>query len=167
MNALGKSVCGEGCIFLTGGATALMHGWRPSTIDVDLKADPEPRGWFEALAKLKDALAVNIELACPDQFVPALPGWRERSIFIARHGSVDFYHYDLYGQALAKLERRHARDLTDVAAMSRSGLVKPAKLVELFSRIEGDLIRFPAVDAASLRDTVLAFAEGENFDRAP
>ncbi len=157
MVALGKSVRGEGRIYLTGGATALMHGWRPTTIDVDLKADPEPQGWFEALAKLKDGLAINVELACPDQFVPALPGWRERSIFIARHGSIDFYHYDPYGQALSKLERAHERDRADVLSMKRSGLVNSSKLIELFGRIEGELIRYPGVDAPGLRAAVLQF----------
>ena len=41
MVALGHGVTSEGCIYLTGGATALLHGWRAMTIDVDLRADPE------------------------------------------------------------------------------------------------------------------------------
>src|ERR1035437_3780964 len=114
MVALGRRVRGAGRIYLTGGATAVLHGWRSMTIDIDLKADPEPPGFFEALAILKDELDVNIELACPDQFIPAIPGWRERSLFISRHGPLDFFHYDPYGQALAKLQRRHDRDLRDV-----------------------------------------------------
>jgi hypothetical protein len=63
------------------------------------------------------AIAVfqNIELAAPDDFIPPLPGWEEWSIFIARRGKIDFYHYDLYAQALAKIERGHARDLADGA----------------------------------------------------
>lgn len=40
-----------------------------------------------------------------DDFIPSLPGWRDRSVFIARHGAVDFYHYDCSAQALAKVER--------------------------------------------------------------
>jgi hypothetical protein len=32
----------HGRIYLTGGATALLYGWRSTTIDVDLKANPEP-----------------------------------------------------------------------------------------------------------------------------
>ena len=83
MAALGSTAKSPGCIYLTGGATALLHGWRASTVDVDLKADPEPQGMFEAIAQLKDTLDVNVELAAPDQFIPALPGWRERSSFIA------------------------------------------------------------------------------------
>jgi hypothetical protein len=46
MSAVGKRVAGEGSIYLAGGATAVLHGWRPMTIDVDLKPDPEPRGFF-------------------------------------------------------------------------------------------------------------------------
>jgi len=40
MAGLGRTVKGSGRIYLTGGATALLHGWRSSTIDVDFKADP-------------------------------------------------------------------------------------------------------------------------------
>src|SRR5439155_661057 len=107
MAALGKRVRGEGRIYLTGGATALLHGWRRMTVDIDLKPDPEPAGLFEAIAQLKEELDINVELASPDDFIPALSGWRERSVFVARHGRLDFYHYDLYGQALSKLQRRH------------------------------------------------------------
>src|SRR5438046_254109 len=39
MAALGERVRGEGTVYLTGGATAVLHGWRAATIDVDLKAD--------------------------------------------------------------------------------------------------------------------------------
>ena len=44
MRALGERVRGKGTIYLTGGATALLFGWRDTTIDIDLKAEPEPRG---------------------------------------------------------------------------------------------------------------------------
>ena len=74
MVALGDRVTGPGRIYFTGGATALLHGWRSMTVDVDLKADPEPAGFFEAIALLKDELAVNIELASPDHFIPTVPG---------------------------------------------------------------------------------------------
>lgn len=59
MFALGRAVKSPGHIYLTGGATALLHGWRTMTVDVDLKADPEPKGLFEAIAELKDGLSVN------------------------------------------------------------------------------------------------------------
>ena len=49
MVALGERVEGPGRIYLAGGATALLHEWRAMTIDIDLRADPEPSGLFEAL----------------------------------------------------------------------------------------------------------------------
>ena len=157
MVALGKQVRGPGRIYLTGGATAVLHGWREMTIDVDLKPDPEPPGLFEALAVLKDQLDINVELASPDDFIPAIPGWRERSLFIARHGPVDFYHYDPYGQALSKLQRRHDRDLHDVRSMLRAKLIVRDRLREMFTLIKPQLIRYPAIDPASFEVAVLEF----------
>ncbi len=46
MTALGRAVKSPGRIYLTGGATALLHGWRPMTVDIELKADPEPSGFL-------------------------------------------------------------------------------------------------------------------------
>ena len=154
MVALGKAVKSPGRIYLTGGATALLHGWRTNTIDVDLKADPEPQGFFEAIAILKDSLDVNVELAAPDQFIPELPGWRERSLFIAQHGPIEFRHYDLYSQALAKIERGHERDRADVAAMFQRQLIAKDRLWELFQAIEAVLIRYPAITASEFRRSV-------------
>jgi len=159
MAALGRRVKSSGRIYFTGGATALLHGWRPMTVDVDLKADPEPAGFFEAIAVLKDELEVNIELASPDDFIPALPNWRERSLFIARHGLLEFYHYDPYSQALSKLERGHTRDLTDVDAMLQSGLIRRDLLFLQFLQIEPLLIRYPALDPKSFRAVVAEFCQ--------
>ena len=159
MSAMGHRVTSPGRIYLTGGATALLHGWRPMTVNVDLKADPEPGGFFEAIASLKDELAVNIELACPSDFIPELPGWRGRCLHIARHGLLDFYHYDPYSQALSKLERAHTRDLTDVEAMLQAGLIRRDQLFQHFLQIEPDLIRYPALDPRSFRAGVERFSQ--------
>jgi hypothetical protein len=157
MAALGSQVRGPGRIYLTGGATALLHGWREMTIDIDLKPDPEPSGLFEALAALKDQLDINIELASPDQFIPPVPGWRKRSLFIARHGPVEFFHYDPYGQALSKLQRGHPRDLLDVQSFCRDGLIRKDTLREMFDLIKPQLLRYPAIDPPSFEAAVLAF----------
>ena len=159
MIALGEQVQGHGRIYLTGGATALLHGWRPMTIDIDLKPDPEPLGLFEALATIKEQLDINVELASPDQFIPAIPGWRERSLFIARHGWLEFFHYDPYGQALCKLQRRHDRDLRDVRSMLRAKLIARDRLREMFSRIKPHLIRYPAIDPTAFETAVLEFCD--------
>jgi hypothetical protein len=159
MAAVGRRVVGKGSIYLAGGATAVLHGWRPMTIDVDLKPDPEPRGFFEALAALKNELDINVELACPDQFIPAIPGWRERSIFIGKYGLVDFFHYDPYGQVLSKLHRGHERDLHDVRSMIKDGMIQIGHVRGFFAQIEPQLIRYPAIDPASFRAVVQKFCD--------
>jgi hypothetical protein len=157
--ALGARVTGPGSVFLVGGGTALLLGWRDMTIDVDLKASPEPPGFFEAIAALKDELDVNVELASPDDFIPEVPGWRERCLFIARHGQIDFFHYDPVSQALAKIERGHTRDLEDVAAMLERKMVTCDQLLEAYRLIEPALIRFPAIDPTTFREGVLAVCQ--------
>ncbi len=102
---------------------------------------------------------INVELASPDQFIPAVPGWRERSLSIARHGQIEFFHYDPYGQTLSKLQRRHDRDIQDARSFLRDGLIDVARLLEMFEQIEPELIRYPAVDAASFRSAVLEFCD--------
>ena len=97
---------------------------------------------------------MNVELASPAHFIPELPGWEERSPFIAREGKVSFHHYDLYSQALSKIERGHAQDRQDVAVMLQRGLVEPARVRELFAAIEPKLYRYPALDPASFRRAV-------------
>lgn len=164
MEGVGRLAKGPGRIYLVGGSTAVLLGWRDATVDVDIKLDPEPPAVFEAIAVLKDELDMNVELAAPDQFVPPLPGWRERRRFIARHGQVDYFHYDFYGQALAKIERGHCTDLNDVRAMAERGLIDLRQLAQLFERIVPDLVRYPAIDAEALRakvDAAVASAESD------
>src|SRR5207247_7982682 len=135
----------------TGGASAVLLGWRPSTIDVDIEIVPERDEILRRLPALKEDLEINIELAAPSHFIPELPGWEDRSVFIAREGRVSFYHYDFYSQALAKIERGHAQDRGDVDAMLDGGLVEPARLRRLFEEIVPRLYRYPAIDPASFR----------------
>lgn len=164
MAAMGRKTKGHGRVYLTGGGTALLYGWRPMTVDVDIKAEPEPAGFFESIAAIKNDLSINIELANPSDFIPELPGWRDRSPFIARHGQIDFHHYDPYSQALAKLERGHSRDLADIEAMLRLGLIRKDLLLELFSRIEPSLIRYPSLDPASFREVVEMYCQEHSSD---
>jgi len=92
MKSLGAAVKSEARVYLVGGATAVLMGWRDSTIDVDLKIVPDseiPRN----ISDLKERLQINIELASPDDFIPVLPGWQDRSAFIRREGRLDFLLY--------------------------------------------------------------------------
>ena len=144
----------EGRVYLTGGATAVLIGWRATTVDVDLKVIPDSNAILMAIRDLKERLNINVELASPGDFIPELPGWQERSSFIGREGTLDFYHYDFYAQCLSKIERGHRKDLADVENMIRSGLVEREKLRTLFETIEPELFRYPAIDPADFRRAV-------------
>jgi hypothetical protein len=166
MRTLGESARGPGRVYLTGGASAVLHGWRPTTVDIDLKMDPEPAGAFEALARIKDELDMNVELAAPDQFVPPARGWRDRSVFIARHGQVDFLHFDFVSQAISKIERGHARDLSDAREMLERGLVSIEALESYISESASELLRYPAVDRRALEKKITTFVT-EARERTP
>lgn len=154
MVEVGRAVTEPVDVYFTGGVTAILHGWRDSTIDIDLTMEPESNELLRAVSALKESLSLNVELASPDHFIPALTGWRQRSRFIAREGSVTFRHYDLYAQALSKIERGHDQDLRDVGRMLGDGLIDPAELLSHFEQIEPLLYRFPAIDPASFRRAV-------------
>jgi hypothetical protein len=157
MQELAAAARSRGNVYFTGGATALLPGFREQTIDIDLKLDPEPSGVFEAIADLKERLNVNVELASPDDFIPNTSDWRERSQHIASVGQLQFFHYDFALQALAKLERGQAQDLVDVASFIRGGHVTAAELTKCFAEIESRLLRYPAVDATSFKKKVADF----------
>jgi hypothetical protein len=154
MLALGVEAESETRLYFTGGATAVMVGWRASTIDLDIKLEPESDRLLRAIPLLKERLEMNIELASPGDFIPELPDWRERSAFVAREGRLSFHHYDFAAQALSKIERGHAQDLADVGQMLERGLVDPQELGERFAQIEPELYRYPAIDPAAFRRAV-------------
>ena len=124
----------------------MLLGFREQTIDIDLKLDPEPKGVFEAIARLKNDLNVNVELASPDDFIPGTPDWRESSRHIASIGSVQFFHYDFTLQALAKIERGHKQDLEDARDLVRNGFLTTENLRRTFEQIEPRLLKYPAID---------------------
>jgi len=152
MRELGKEADRDVRLYFTGGATAVLHGWRPSTIDVDIKMDPETDRLFRALPRIKDELQINVELAAPDQFIPEIPGWEERSAFIATEGRLSFYHYDYYAQALAKIQRGHDQDRADVQEMIGRGMIDRDELRRRFEQIEPQLYRYPAIGPKAFRE---------------
>lgn len=154
MRALGRSAKHPAKIYFTGGTTALLIGWRDSTVDIDLRFEPDHDELFRALPILKEKLSVNIELASPPDFIPQLPGWEDRSEFICREGVLDFFNYDLYSQALSKIERGHNQDVTDVNEMIARGFIETRKLIMLFESIEPNLYRYPSIDPISFAKAV-------------
>lgn len=141
-------------LYLTGGATAVLEGWRPSTIDVDLRLEPDSDDLLRRIAEVKDQLDINVELVSPPDFVPELPDWRERSPFVFQEGNITVRHFDPYSQALAKVERGFEQDLLDVQAMLETGMVDAERALELFAEVESRLFRYPAINAGALRKKV-------------
>jgi hypothetical protein len=151
MRALGDRARESSRVYLTGGATAVIYGWRASTIDVDVKFAPERDELFRAVQDLKDRLRLNVELASPSDFIPVRRDWQERSPFIIREGPVSFHHFDLCAQALAKIERNHEQDRKDVAEFLHRGLVTREELAAYFEAIAPEIYRYPALDVAFFR----------------
>jgi hypothetical protein len=148
---LARATSGPVRIYLTGGSTAVLEGWRETTIDVDLRFEPESDQLMRELPVLKERLGINIELASPPDFIPELPGWRERSPLAFREGQIAVHHFDFYSQALSKVERGFKQDLADVRSMLETGLVEPVRMRALYTAIEPDLYRYPAIDPVAFR----------------
>jgi hypothetical protein len=149
---LGRAARRPSTVYLVGGSSAVNTGWRSTTLDIDLFTDDDEL--MQALPALKERLATSVELASPLDFLPELPGWRDRSPFVRTEGNLTVRDFDFYSQALSKLERGFDRDLDDVRSMIHRGLVEPGRLRELFAAVSGQLYRFPAVDVAALKSAV-------------
>jgi hypothetical protein len=94
--ALARAATVDTDVYLVGGTSAVLVGWRPTTIDLDLVMRPESDAMLRAIPSLKERLRLNVELASPDQFIPVPPGWEDRSPIVVRIGRVTFRHYDLF-----------------------------------------------------------------------
>lgn len=161
MAALAQAARKPSRVYFTGGATAVLLGWRYTANDVDVELVPLHHFLLPALAALKQSLELTLKLASPAHFIPVPRGWERRSPLIARVGRVSFHHFDLYAQALAKVERGHAQDMADVGEMLARALVEPPRALAYFRRIEPELYRYPAIDPPTFRQAVqAAFGSG-------
>lgn len=153
MRALGQSELRGGSyhVYFVGGGTAVLMGWRSSTIDADLYSDRDEV--FHDIQGIKERLDLNIEFARPEDFVPAIAGSDRRHVFIETVGKVSFHHYDPYAQAFSKLVRGFNRDIEDVRKFVESKMVDPKQLLSLVGKIpEASYAKYPALS----RDGVLA-----------
>lgn len=162
IDALGGTRSAPSTMYLAGGATAVLIGWRDSTIDVDIKLVPDTDELLRALPGLKERLRINVEFASPDQFIPVKHGWEERSPFVADAGCLTVRHFEPCAQAVGKLERAHAQDLADVREMLTRGLVDTATLQKEFAAIEPQLYRFPAIDPAAFARSLAVVTGGDS-----
>ena len=156
MSAFGAEAREDARVYFSGGATAVLLGWRASTVDVDIKLVPEHDRLLRAIPGLKQSLELIVELASPADSIPVPPGWEDRSPFVAHIGRLSFHHFDPYAQALAKVERGHAQDMADVREMLGRAVIEAPRTLDYFARIEPELYCYPAVDPPAFRRAVEA-----------
>lgn len=80
---LGRASLEPATAYLVGGASAVLEGWRQTTIDVDLYLEPERDELLRVIPRLRERMHVNVELVSPLDFLPPLPGWRDRRRYVA------------------------------------------------------------------------------------
>ena len=166
LRELGRHAESPTQLFLVGGSSALLHGWRATTVDVDFLLEPDSGAVARAIPEIKERLALSVEFASPLDFLPPLPGWRDRSRFLQQEGKLAIFEFDFYSQALAKIERGFETDLADVHKMITEGLVEPDTLRGLFAAIVDECYRFPAIHVKSFaEDLDRALAGAESRDR--
>ena len=156
LSELGRATRGAR-LYVAGGASAVLVGWRDRTVDVDIRLDGDEDRLLRAIAAVKDRLDINVELAGPLDFLPEPDGWRERSPSVGRFGGLEVFHTDFALQALAKIERGSPQDLDDVRAMLDRGLTDAPAIRRTFATISPQLYRFPAVDADRLASQVAGY----------
>ena len=143
-------------VYLVGGGTAVLSGWRPTSIDADLFAPDE--SVFRDIQGIKERLNVNVEFARPEHFVPALHDSESRHVFIETLDRVSYYHYDPYAQVLSKIVRGFERDVDDARQFIRAGMVDAEKLRDLVQRIpESAYAKYPNLSQDALRHAVEDF----------
>ncbi len=143
-------------VYVVGGGTAVLAGWRSATIEADLFAEDE--AVFRDVQGIKERLGLNIEFARPEDFVPALAGSENRHRFIERVGDVEFYHYDPYAQLLSKVVRGFRKDMLDADRLVRSGWVDAGRFHDLVAGIgDSAYARYPSLSRESVQEAVDAF----------
>lgn len=140
-------------VYFVGGATAVLAGWRASTIDADLHAEQDEV--FRDIQGVKERLRLNIEFVRPEDFVPPLRGSSSRHRFVERVGAIDFFHYDPYAQLLSKVVRGFRKDLLDAERFIASEMVEPSRFRELVEAIpDSDYARYPTLSPDAVRSAV-------------
>ncbi len=143
-------------VYLVGGGTAVLTGWRPTSIDADLFAPDE--SVFRDIQGIKERLNVNVEFARPEHFVPALPGSKSRHVFIETVGRVSYYHYDPYAQVLSKIVRGFERDIDDARQFMGAGMVDAGKLRDLVHQIPAsEYAKYPNLSQDAVRQAIEEF----------
>ena len=143
-------------IYVVGGGTAVLAGWRSSTIEADLYSERDEV--FRDIQGIKERLRLNIEFARPEQFVPPLAGSEQRHVFIDRIGDVEFHHYDPYAQLLSKIVRGFRGDMLDANRFVASGMVDSPRFRSLVGEIpESAYAKYPNLSRTAVLAAVNEF----------
>lgn len=156
MQSIGRALKKSATLYLTGGSTAMLLGFRDGTIDIDIAGDMDEL--FAHIPKLKERLQINIELAKPTDFVPSLPDEISRHILIGKFGNATFMHFDPYSQAFSKIVRAHTTDVADVKALIKMKLVNPKELYRMVRGISSrEFQRYPRLNRSAVEMAVKSF----------
>jgi hypothetical protein len=140
-------------VYVVGGGTAVLAGWRRATIDADLFAEREEV--FRDIQGIKERLNLNIEFARPEDFVPPLAGSDTRHRFIERVRNIEFYHYDPYSQLLSKVVRGFRKDILDASRLLESGWVDARRFRGLVREIpDRAFARYPNLSRTAVLESV-------------
>jgi hypothetical protein len=154
LERLGRCYRQAGSLYLVGGSSLILLAAKKTTLDIDLKIDVPPTHhdeFIRCLRQIGREMAINVEPASPDEFLPLPAGYQERRRFIGRYGSLDVYHFDFYSVALGKLQRGNEKDYADVINMVRAKLIELETLEQFFADI------LPKLESFSLRSDPVAF----------
>ena len=158
MKSIGKMLKKRATLYLTGGSTAILYGFREGTIDIDIAGDMDEL--FSYIPKIKERLQINIEMAKPTDFVPSLPGEENRHITIGTFGKVTFMHFDPYAQVFSKIVRGHETDIADAKALVAAKLVEAKKLCEMVKKLPDDhFARYPRLNQPAIEAAVESFSK--------
>jgi uncharacterized nucleotidyltransferase DUF6036 len=142
-------------LYLVGGTSLVFEGYRERTLDVDLTIEVSADGHAELIQALQEimlSLDINIEEASPGDFIPLPAGYADRHIFLGRYGQVDVFHFDLYSNALSKIERGRRQDLADVVILLNHDRIEWGRLEGMYREI------WPLMGQKSLRQKPQDFA---------
>jgi hypothetical protein len=143
-------------VYFVGGGTAVLAGWRNSSIDADLYSDTDEI--FGDIQGIKNRLDLNIEFARPEDFVPSLAGSDTRHVFVEAVGRVSFYHYDPYAQLLSKVVRGFDRDIQDAVGFVKSGMVDVNRFRTLVAAIpDAAYAKYPSLSPHAVLKAVNDF----------
>lgn len=112
MRALGAETDVLARVYFTGGATAVLLGWRPTTIDVNIRVIPESDRLYRAIPTLKEQLEINVEPAASHRFclrraARGFPLFRIEAYVQPREGDDDAVLAELMKDGRMQLVREH------------------------------------------------------------